>query len=173
MLKLSRLISIALLLMLLFSIAGLSGCSTVQGITEQDKQTIINTAVSYQTQDGVYSADSYEVVKLNKGDTIYGMLPGQSVFYINQSTVDEGKGSYKTLYNLLQIRPHPIYGYRTKLGKYEVLTDIYVAAGKCLANKTITIDGKTETLGNGGGFQYVVMDYQSILKMLEESDLHE
>jgi hypothetical protein len=172
MLKLSK-ISVVLLLIILLSIPALFGCSSNGGIAEKDKQSIINAAVSYQTGGGTYSADSYEVVKLSQGDLIYGLLPGQSVFYTDKSTIDEGKGSYKTLYGLLQIRPHPVYGYRTKLGKYEVLADMFVAAGKCLANKTITVEGKTESLGNGNGFQYVVFDYQSKLKMLEETDLHE
>ena len=151
----------------------MSGCGQGRGITEKEKQAITDAAISYQTEDGVYEADSYDVTKLTKGDIIYGMLPGQSVFYTDQATVNTGKGSYKTLYNLIQIRPHPVYGYRTKLGKYEVLEDMYVAAGKCLANKTITADGKTETLGDGGGFQYVIFDYESKLKLLEETDLHE
>ena len=77
------------------------------------------------------------------------------------------------LYALLQVRPHPIYGYRTQLGKYEVLADMYVAAGKALANKEIFIDGKTEDLGNGDGFQYLVLDYKESLKLLEQIDLHE
>lgn len=171
-LKLKKLVPGLLVMALLLSVV-MSGCSQTQDITEQDRQAITAAAISYQTEGGVYNADSYEVVKLTKGDIVYGMLPGQSVFYEDQATVDMAKGSYKTLYSLLQIRPHPVYGYRTKLGKYEVVEDMYVAAGKCLANKTITVDGKTETLGDGGGFQYVIFDYESKLKLLEEIDLHE
>jgi CubicO group peptidase (beta-lactamase class C family) len=146
---------------------------TVTDLTQAEKQAIINKAISYQTEGGVYKADTYEVTKLKKGDIIYGMLPGQSVFYLDKASADFGKGSYKTLYALAQIRPHPIYGYRTKLGQYEVLEDMYVPCGMCLANNTITIDGKNEKLGEGGGFQYVIFDYESKLKLLEEKNLNE
>jgi hypothetical protein len=171
-LKIFRLISLVLLLFLLSSAAVLTGCS-LQDISVMEKQAIIDKAVSYQTEGSTYSADSYQAVKLKKGNIIYGMLPGQSVFYTDQGTVDKGQGSYKTLYSLLQIRPHPVYGYRTKLGKYEVTEDVYVAAGNCLANKKITVEGKPEDLGEGGGYQYVVFDFAAKLKMLEEADLHE
>ena len=163
-------------LILLLSILPLSGCGTTakaQDISPNEKQAIIAQAISYQTEGGVYQADTYEVAKLNKGDIIYGMLPGQSAFYLDKATADMGKGSYKTLYALLQIRPHPVYGYRINLGKYEVLEDMYVACGSCLANKMITIDGKNENLGDGGGFQYVIFDYESKLKLLEETTLNE
>lgn len=173
LLKLSRLIPVGLLLILLLSIVASSGCGQSQGIIEEDNQAMVAAAISYQTEGGIYSADSYEVTKLKKGDIIYGMLPGQSIFYTDKATIDKGKGSYKTLYNLSQIRPHPVYGYRTKLGKYEVLEDIYVASGKSLANREIDIKGVIEFLGDGGGSQYVVFDYQSKLKLLEETDLHE
>lgn len=172
MAKMKNFVSILLALALLLSVAA-TGCTQMQGVSEKDRQEITAAAISYQTEGGVYKADSYEVVKLSKGDIIYGLLPGQSAFYTDQTTVDMGKGSYKTLYSLLQVRPHPVYGYRTRLGKYEVLEDMYVAGGTCLANKTITIDGKTETLGDGGGFQYVILDYQSKVQLLEETDLHE
>lgn len=174
--KLKKLAGILFTLILLLSILPLSGCGTIAktpDILEKERQAIVAQAISYQTEGGVYQADSYEVTKLKKGDIIYGMLPGQSVFYLDKATADTGKGSYKILYALAQIRPHPVYGYRTKLGKYEVLEDMYVAAGRCLANKTITIDGKTETLGDGGGFQYVIFDYEGKLKLLEETTLNE
>jgi hypothetical protein len=174
--KLKKLAGILFTLILLLSLLPLSGCGTISktpDILEKERQAIIAQAISYQTEGGVYQADIYEVTKLKKGDIIYGMLPGQSVFYLDKATADMGKGNYKTLYTLAQIRPHPIYGYRTKLGKYEVLEDMYVPCGTCLANKTITIDGKNENLGDGGGFQYVIFDYESKLKLLEEITLNE
>ena len=174
--KLKKLAGILFMLLFLLSIVIFSGCGTTaktQDISQNEKQSIIAQAISYQTKGGVYNADTYEVTKLKKGDIIYGMLPGQSAFYLDNATKDLGKGSYKTIYALAQIRPHPVYGYRTILGKYEVLEDMYVACGICLANKTITIDGKNEKLGDGGGFQYVIFDYESKLKLLEEKNLNE
>jgi hypothetical protein len=171
-LKNKILFSLAILLGMLCLVATAAGCG-LQDPAAAEKQAIIDRAVSYQTEGGVYHGDKYQVVKLKKGDTIYGMLPGQSVFYTDKATLDLGQGSYKRLYNLMQIRPHPVYGYRTKAGKYRVLEDIYVAAGLCQANSTIIVDGKTENPGEGGGYQYVVFDYTSRLILLEETILHE
>jgi hypothetical protein len=170
----------ALLAVLLLTVTLLPGCTgstvlttTPTGITDQEKQALIDRTVSYQTEGNVYHADSYEVIELKKGNIIYGMLPGQSVFYTDQATVDAGRGSYKTLYQLMQIRPHPVYGYRTKVGKYEVLEDFYVTAGTCRANREITMDGKTENLGEGGGYQYVIFEFEQKLKLDEEIGLQE
>jgi hypothetical protein len=169
--KWMRLANFIGLLAIITLVVSLLGCT--QAISESEKKAITDAAVSYQTQGQVYSADTYQVVKLKKGDMIYGMLPGQTPFYTDQATVDAGKESYKTLYSLLQIRPHPVYGYRTQLGRYEVLTDMNVASGKCLANKAITIEGKTETLGDGGGFQYVIIEFKDKVKLVDQSELHE
>jgi len=160
MLKLRWLSFLVIVLASLLLSVGASACSGAQDIGADQKNTIIVQAVAYQTEWGIYKADSYEVTRLRKGDIIYGMLPGQSAFYTDKATVDAGKSSYEALYSLLQIRPHPVYGYRTKLGKYEVLEDMNVASGKITANREITVDGKTEFLGNGGGFQYVVFDFE-------------
>jgi hypothetical protein len=146
---------------------------TVSGMTEKEKMDLIDRTIAYQTDGNVYHADNYEVVKLDKGNIIYGLLPGQSVFYTDRASLEAGQGSYKTLYRLLQIRPHPVYGYRTKAGKYEVQADIYVAAGTCRANREIIVDGKTEIMGDGGGYQYVIFDFTKNLKLLEEIELHE
>jgi hypothetical protein len=178
-------LALVFLALALVAVTALSGCGAVAhliglgesepslAISAPEQQAIIDKAVAYQTEGGVYNADSYIVTQLEKGAVIYGMLPGQSVFYTDKGTVDAGKGSYKAMYSLMQIRPHPVYGYRTKLGKYEVLQDMYVATGKCFANETITVDGVTETLGEGGAIQHVIFDYETSLKLLEEIDLHE
>ena len=159
-----------------FQFAGQSGDIfkiTAKEITDSEKQAMIDRTNRYQTEGDIYHADSYTVVKLKKGDIIYGMLPGQSVFYTDQATLDSANGSYKTMYQLLQIRPHPVYGYRTKVGKYAVQADCYVTAGLCQANREISIDGKAEVLGDGGAYQYVVFDYAQKLKLVEEITLHE
>jgi hypothetical protein len=183
-----RVISLILALIFLLSAAAAPGCTTSTSkdtgssnnlttntpvITEQQKQDIMGKAIAYQTEGGVYKADTYQVCKLKKGDVIYGTLPGQSAFYTDQTTVEKANGSYISLYKLLQIRPHPVYGYRTKVGKYEVLQDMYLACGSALANREITVDGKTENLGDGGGYQYVILDFANSLKLLEETTLYE
>ena len=88
MLRSKKVLSIGLVLVLLLSILALFGCNQAGGISDNDQQTIIAAAIQNQTDGGVYKPDSYEVVKLKKGDIIYGMLPGQSAFYTDQATVD-------------------------------------------------------------------------------------
>jgi hypothetical protein len=38
-------------------------------------------AIAYQTEDGGYQADSCDIARLIKGDIVFGMLPGQGVFF--------------------------------------------------------------------------------------------
>lgn len=139
------------------------------GISDAEKQEIIDAAVALQTSGGTYKADAYDVVLLHAGDVIYGMLPGQSAFYTDLATVESCDGSYVEMYRKLQMLPHAEYGYRTQLGAYEVKEDMWVATGICLANSVI--DGVEA--GPGGGTQYVIPDYEQVLELTETVDLHE
>lgn len=144
-------------------------CACAPSISDADKQAIVDEAVAIQTDGGTYKADDFSTVQLKKGDKIYGMLPGQSAFYTDKATVDSADGSYVKLYELLQMSPHPEYGYRTQIATYEVLQDMWVATGKCLANSEV--DG--QATGAGGGAQFVVPDYEKSLKNIETVDMHE
>jgi hypothetical protein len=137
--------------------------------TTSEEQAIIDQAVTLQTEGDTYEADDFDVTELKKGDQIYGMLPGQSAFYTSQATVEEAGGSYIKLYNLLQMLPHPEYGYRTQLGTYEVQEDMWVATGLCLVNSEVS----GQFTGDGGGAQFVVPDYATSLKLISTEDLHE
>lgn len=139
------------------------------GITEAEKQQIVDAAVALQTSGGTYQADTFDVVELREGDTIFGMLPGQSAFYTDLATVEECGGSYLKMYDKLQMLPHPEFGYREQLGVYTVKTDMWVATGLCLANSVI--DG--QEAGAGGGTQYVIPDYEQVLELTDTVDLHE
>lgn len=138
----------------------------ISGIEEQE---IIAAAVALQTSGGTYQADAFHVVRLAAGQTIYGMLPGQSAFYTDLATVEECGGSYVKMYEKLQMLPHPEYGYREQLGVYQVKEDMWVATGQCLANSVI--DG--QEAGEGGGTQYVIPDYEEDVELLDTVDLHE
>lgn len=138
-------------------------------ITDAEKQEIIDAAVALQTSGGTYKADAFDVVRLSAGDTVYGMLPGQSAFYTDLATVESCDGSYVKMYEKLQMLPHAEYGYRTQLGAYTVKEDMWVATGICLANSVI--DGVEA--GPGGGTQYVIPDYEQVLELTETVDLHE
>ncbi len=157
----TAIVSLTLVLLLL--------CSCAASIPDAEKQAIIDEAIAIQTDGGTYQADEYSVIQLKKGDKIYGMMPGQSAFYTDKATVDKAEGSYVKLYEMLQISPHPEFGYRTQIATYEVLKDMWVATGKCLANSEVS--GKPT--GAGGGEQFVVPDYETSLKNIETVDMHE
>lgn len=158
-----------ILLLVIFLLCTAFLCACAPSISDSDKQSIIDQAVSLQTDGGTYQADEFSVIQLKKGDKIYGMLPGQSAFYTDKATVDSCGGSYVTMYEKLQMLPHAEYGYRTQVGTYEVLEDMWVATGKCLVNKEIG----GVTAGDGGGVQYVIPDFETKLKNVETTDLHE
>lgn len=143
--------------------------SSVPDISAEDAEAIEEAAVALQTEGDYYNADSFSVVELKKGDLIYGMLPGQSAFYSDLSTVEECGGSYVKMYEKLQMLPHAEYGYREQLGVYEVNEDMWAAIGWCLANSEI--DGTYA--GAGGGVQYVVPDFESALTLKDTIELHE
>lgn len=130
---------------------------------------VVDAAVALQTDGGTYHADVFHAVELHKGDIIYGMLPGQSAFYTDLSTVEACDGSYVAMYERLQMVPHPEFGYREQLGVYTVNEDAVVASGYCLANDTI--DGTTA--GPGGGVQFVIPEYEELLELTQTVDLHE
>ena len=134
-----------------------------------EAQAIVEAAVALQTDGGTYSADVFHAVELHEGDIIYGMLPGQSAFYTDLSTVEACDGSYTEMYERLQMLPHPEFGYREQLGVYAVKMDTVVAGGYCLANETI--DGVSA--GPGGGVQFVIPDYEEVLELTDTLDLHE
>lgn len=137
-------------------------------ISAEQAKEITDEAAAIQTGGGTYGGDVYYVVELHKGDVIFGMLPGQSAFYTDLTTVEMCQGSYIEMYRRLQMLPHVEYGYREQLGVYEVQEDMYVASGFCLANSEIN----GTYAGPGGGLQYVVPDFEDDLKLIETRDLH-
>lgn len=137
-------------------------------ISEEAARTVVEAAVAIQTDGGTYSADVFHAVELHKGDIIYGMLPGQSAFYTDLSTVEACDGNYIAMYERLQMLPHPEYGYREQLGVYTVKEDTLAACGYCLANAAI--DGIQA--GAGGGVQFVIPDYEELLELTDTLDLH-
>lgn len=142
--------------------------TSVPAVGQEQAQQIIQAAADWQTYDGTYRADIYHVVELRAGERILGMLPGQSAFYTNADTLAASGDSYVAMYALLQMLPHPEYGYREQVGVYEVREDMWVATGYCLANSVIG----DQWSGAGGGVQYVIPDFEDALDLVETIDLH-
>jgi hypothetical protein len=109
-----------------------------------------------------YSADDWGTTGLPAGTRVYGGLPGQSAYYTTASTVEAAAGSRTTLFQMLQVEPHPEFGYRPTIGEYELVTDLRVPSGTAQANV-----GK----GIGGGEQFFIKDYSSSLQLVRKVPL--
>ena len=110
-----------------------------------------------------YLPDEWELTSLKAGDQVLGGLPGQSTFYTTFRTLESAGSSREDFFKSLQVSPHPEFGYRPKVGIYEVQQDLpRVPNGTVRAN--------TE-LGPGGGDQFWIRDYQKNLKLVDEITL--
>jgi filamentous hemagglutinin len=111
---------------------------------------------------GGYAADEWQMTNLVAGDKVYGGLPGQSPYYTDADTLAASNGSRTSLFESLQVAPHPEFGYRPFIGEYEVLSNIAVPFGRALANTSH---------GAGGGSQFFIRDYTSILRLIRQTPL--
>ncbi|WP_186454740.1 hypothetical protein [Nitrospirillum amazonense] len=111
-----------------------------------------------------YAADEWEMKDLKAGDKVYGGLPGQSAYYTDIQTLENAGGSRTDLFQSLQVKEHPEFGYRPKVGEYEVINDARVPFGTVKANPG---------LGDGGGSQYFISDYADNLRLVREIQLGE
>jgi filamentous hemagglutinin len=102
------------------------------------------------------------MTNLGAGDKVYGGLPGQSSYYTDAYTVAASEGSRTSLFESLQVAPHPEFGYRPFIGEYEVIRNISVPFGRALANPTY---------GTGGGVQFFIGDYAVSLRLIREIPL--
>lgn len=150
--------------------ARMTGKGAVQG-ARQAAKIIIKEAQAIQKNAG-YAVDEFTTTSIKRGDKVYGMVPGQSAWYTNLEAVESGGGSYKKMYEGLQIPPHEKFGYRNKIAVYEVTEDMTVATGQALANKTIETPKGVKYLGDGGFTQYVIPE-QSKLKLIKIIELSE
>ncbi|MGC0927763.1 hypothetical protein WKH21_14150 [Pantoea agglomerans] len=57
---------------------------------------------------------------LKENDIVYGGVPGQSGFYFDKATLDAAAGSRESLWKILQVLPHPKFGYRGHIQAYRV-----------------------------------------------------
>lgn len=109
-----------------------------------------------------YAADDWNLKELKVGDRVIGGLPGQSSYYTSAATLEASDGSRSALFQSLQVKAHPEFGYRPKVGEYEVVKDMTVPFGTVKANPG---------LGAGGGDQFFINDFQTSLRLIREIPL--
>lgn len=111
-----------------------------------------------------YNADAWTIANLQKGDIVYGGLPGQSTYYTTEKTLIESGYSREKLFQSLQVKPDPVRGYRPTVGVYEVTQDMRVPGGIINANPH---------LGTGGGEQFLIKNFGSSLRLTKTIELGE
>lgn len=121
-------------------------------------ETITKKASKWQGKGHYPGVDNWKMGRLKKGDIIYGGVPGQSEFYLSKVSIDAAKGSKEALWKSAQVKAHDVFGYRSKIQKYEVLEDIDIASSIVRANPH---------LGKGGAVQYFVDNFRSVLKPID------
>ena len=122
------------------------------------------TAKENQFMSG-YKSDTWVMIELHKGDTLYGGLPGQSAFYTTEEAILASQGNKNALYESLQVRLNPERGsYRPNIGEYIVTEDIRVPTGIVNANPS---------LGSGGARQFFIYNFGSKLQLRNELELGE
>ncbi len=120
---------------------------------------LLQKAKQWQGKGAYIGIDEWIVVEIPKGTKVYGGLPGQSEFYTTIKDVESISGYKALLWNRLQVKPHPIEGYRSKLGEYVVRQDVKVVISKAKANPQF---------GDGGGWQIFIENYTDMLEFSKE-----
>ena len=99
---------------------------------------------------------------LPSGSRVYGGMPGQSAYYTTGQAVTNAGLSSETLFQSLQVSPHPVFGYRPQMGVYEVTRDLTVPTGIVRANPAF---------GSGGATQYFIRNYGTELRLIDTINL--
>jgi hypothetical protein len=121
----------------------------------------IHSAKSDQLQWG-YAADEWSMTTLPAGSKVYGGIPVQSAYYTTEQTLLNANFGRESLFQSLQVSPHPEFGYRPQMGVYEVTNPITIPSGTVWENPL---------LGPGGGTQFFIKDYNKNLKLIDKIDL--
>lgn len=123
---------------------------------------IVATAKAGQGHGDYPGVDDWFAVEINFGMVVLGGLPGQSAFYSILDTYNKSRGNKEAYWKLLQVKPHPVFGYRPYVGCYELNQKINTAISKTLANPKY---------GEGGGWQLYIHNYDSSLTKFTEITL--
>lgn len=86
----------------------------------------------------------------------------RAICLTDASTLAASGGSRTSLFQSLQVKPHPEFGYRPTMGEYEVLSDMRVPSGTVRANPA---------MGEGGGRQFFIENYKDKLRLIREHPL--
>lgn len=123
---------------------------------------IVDSAKNFQGHGEYPGVDDWFAVEIDMGRVVLGGLPGQSAFYSILQTYYLSGGIKEAYWKMLQVKPHPVFGYRSLLGCFQINYRIHVAISKTLANPQY---------GAGGGWQLYIPDYSTSLTKFAEITL--
>jgi hypothetical protein len=119
-------------------------------------------AKSAQIESG-YSADAWNATLLRQGDVVYALSPTKNPqFFTDLPTLQAVRFDMLSVSKALQIRAHPVYGYRPDVTGYRVTQDITVPGGTAVANPWY---------GPGGGTQFFIRDSEKYLEPISTINL--
>ncbi|MES9876893.1 MAG: hemagglutinin repeat-containing protein [Candidatus Sedimenticola sp. 1PA] len=120
-------------------------------------------AKSVQIESG-YNADDWLRGSLKEGEVIYSLSPNRKPeFFTSLETLQAGSFDSSAVSRALQVKEHPIFGYRPDVTGYRVTNDFDLLFGKTRANPQF---------GPGGGDQYLIKDYEKYLEPITTIDLN-
>lgn len=122
----------------------------------------IHSAKSDQLQQWGYAADEWSMTTLPAGSKVYCGIPRQSAYYTTEQTLLNANFGRESLFQSLQVSPHPEFGYRPQMGVYEVTNDITIPSGIVRENPSLRL---------GGGTQFYIKDYNNHLNLIDKIDL--
>ncbi len=128
---------------------------TVTCITANIKTSPSVLANSQQGYGNYPGVDKYKNTTIKEGSVIYRGEPNGSGYFTNQNSIIKSGQNAKTLFEGLQVKPHDVYGYRSKMQGYKATIDIPAAQGKALQNPQY---------GAGGFKQYYVPNSEDLIK---------
>lgn len=118
-------------------------------------------ATQWQGSGDYPGVDTFRDIVVKKGKIIYAGEPGASGFFFMEKAMKKAEGSTDKLWGGLQVKKHPKFGYRTKVGIYEAIEDAPGAFGIAKANADHGV----------GGLQQVYMPDMTKMKKIGEIDL--
>ena len=112
------------------------------------------TAKSWQGKDDYPGIDDYVDVNMHKGDILYRGEPNGTEYFTTLDAIEDSGRNATTLFEGLQVKPHPIYGFRGQVSGYKFTKTVTVEYGQALANPQF---------GTGGLEQFYVPNVQKLI----------
>ena len=112
------------------------------------------TAQSWQGKDDYPGVDDYVDMNMHKGDILYRGEPNGTEYFTTLDAVEGSGRNATTLFEGLQVKPHPIYSFRGQVSGYRFTKTVTVGYGQALANPQF---------GSGGLDQFYIPNVQKLI----------